>query len=135
MEDMLNAESQAACNCSHSEEWAQQGTALQAQWFTGPTVYSGIKSKWASRIVCPHSEQWARQGTALKRSDSQGQLFTVGSKRNRGVPLLFCSHSEEWARQGTALKRSDSLGPLFRVGTRQKGDLDSLFRLSEQPKL
>src|SRR6266511_2378110 len=83
--------------CSHSEEWARQGTALQAQWFTGPTVYSGIKSKWASRIVCPHSE--------------------------------------EWARQGTALKRSDSLGPLFRVGTRQKGDLDSLFRLSEQPKL
>lgn len=22
----------------HSEEWAQQGNALQAQWFTGPTL-------------------------------------------------------------------------------------------------
>src|SRR6266545_768223 len=102
----------------------------------GPLFTVGSKrNRGVPLLFCSHSEEWARQGTALKRSGSQGPLFTVGSKRNRRVPLLFCSHSEEWARQGTALKRSDSLGPLFRVGTRQKGDLDSLFRLSEQPKL
>src|SRR5205809_2336719 len=46
MWEILEERPQLACNCSHSEGWAQQGTALKGNDLLGPLFRVGTNQRW-----------------------------------------------------------------------------------------
>src|SRR5216117_2495264 len=48
---LLNVSREPSDLVSHSEEWAQEGTALQAQWSPGPTLLGWDHLSWVPHIL------------------------------------------------------------------------------------